>query len=240
MGLTRPIYCGLDSAQPCGLGWCSSPPTKRLVIVLANNKVVTVPSTVTTELFSFFATERDSRSACKEWKKTAEYKWKATGEDEYLERWRRWRQRRRQRRCSSRRLSSFLPSSVSVHRHLGSVFFRRSLSLFCYSSSSAFFFSFLPLFYKPSLMLFSAFSSPFRSLSKSLVLSLPHGFLSIICQPPPLFSSFFFFPLLPLSSYCSSSIYSPWACVFFSHRGVMQRLVGRGCPGVPPSVSAVR
>ena len=89
-----------------------------------------------------------------------------------------------------------------------------SLSLLCFSgwfplSSSVFFFSFLPLFYKPSLMLFSAFSSPFRSISKSLVLSLPHGFLSIICQPPPLFSSFFFFPLLPLSSYCSSSIYSP-------------------------------
>jgi hypothetical protein len=25
MGLTWPIYCGLDSTQPRGLGWCSSP-----------------------------------------------------------------------------------------------------------------------------------------------------------------------------------------------------------------------
>ena len=77
-------------------------------------------------------------------------------------------------------------------------FFRCSLSLFCYSSSSVFFFSFLPLFYNPSLTLFSAFLSLSVPLQKLGSLSLPHGFLSIICQPSPLFfSSSFFSPSLP-------------------------------------------
>ena len=87
-------------------------------------------------------------------------------------------------------------------------FFRCSLSLFCYSSSSVFFFSFLPLFYNPSLTLFSAFLSLSVPLQKLGSLSLPHGFLSIICQPSPLFFSSFFL-LLSFSSCCSSSIYSP-------------------------------
>ena len=75
-------------------------------------------------------------------------------------------------------------------------------------------------------------------------LSLSPLFYSLLCF-------FFFFALSPFSSaffsppspFSSSSIYRAREHVFF-HCGakerVMRRLVGRGCPGVPPSVSAVR
>jgi len=92
-GPAHPFWVGptrLASAQPRGLGWCSSPPAKRLVIVLStvtrqknenNEVVIELPN------YFHFCCRTWVTFCMKKWRQERTYKQKAAGEAGYLK-WR--------------------------------------------------------------------------------------------------------------------------------------------------------